>query len=45
VLIDRQGRIHWARQGGDPFDDVKFLQAQLRRMNERQATSNSTASR
>ena len=34
LLIDRQGRIHWGRHGGDPFDDVKFLQAQLRRMNE-----------
>jgi len=45
VLIDRQGRIHWARQGGEPFTDVKFLQAQLRRMNERQAPSTSTASK
>ena len=45
VLIDRQGRIHWARHGGEPFADVKFLQAQLRRMNERQAASTSTASR
>ena len=34
LIIDRQGRIHWGRHGGDPFDDVKFLQAQLRRMNE-----------
>ena len=45
LLIDRQGRIHWGRHGGDPFDDVKFLQAQLRRMNERQASAPSTASR
>jgi peroxiredoxin/tetratricopeptide (TPR) repeat protein len=45
LLIDRQGRIHWGRHGGDPFDDVKFLQAQLRRMNERQATTPSSASR
>jgi peroxiredoxin len=45
LLIDRQGRIHWGRHGGDPFDDVKFLQAQLRRMNERQAATPSSASR
>ena len=45
LLIDRQGRIHWGRHGGDPFDDVKFLQAQLRRMNERQAATPATASR
>jgi peroxiredoxin/tetratricopeptide (TPR) repeat protein len=45
VLIDRQGRIHWARHGGDPFDDVKFLQAQLRRMNERQASASTSASK
>jgi peroxiredoxin len=34
VLIDRAGRIHWARQGGAPFGDVSFVLAQLRRMNE-----------
>ena len=43
LLIDRQGRIHWGRHGGDPFDDVKFLQAQLRRMNERQVATPATA--
>ena len=45
ILIDRQGRIQWARHGGQPFDDVTFLQAQLRRMNQRQAGAPSTASR
>ncbi len=45
LLIDRQGRIHWGRHGGAPFDDVTFLQAQLRRMNQRQAATPSTASR
>jgi hypothetical protein len=47
LLIDRQGRIHWGRHGGDPFEDVAFLQAQLRRMNtsQRPASAPSTASR
>lgn len=45
LLIDRQGRIHWGRHGGDPFDDVTFLQAQLRRMNQRQAGAPPTDSR
>jgi len=33
ILIDRQGRVHWARNGGDPFSDVGFLVKQLERMN------------
>jgi hypothetical protein len=33
LLIDRQGRIHWARTGGDPFSDMPFLEKQLTRMN------------
>lgn len=46
LLIDRQGRIHWGRPGGDPFEDVAFLQAQLRRMNasQRPASATPTAS-
>ncbi|MFO1009246.1 MAG: redoxin domain-containing protein [Planctomycetota bacterium] len=34
ILIDVQGRVHWKRTGGDPFQDVDFLLAELGRMNE-----------
>ncbi len=33
LLIDKQGRLHWARIGGDPFSDMAFLEKQLTRMN------------
>jgi peroxiredoxin/tetratricopeptide (TPR) repeat protein len=33
ILIDKQGRVYWARNGGDPFSDVPFLIKQLERMN------------
>ncbi len=33
ILIDTQGRVHWKRTGGDPFKDVDFLIAELKRMN------------
>ena len=33
ILIDRAGRVHWKRTGGDPFLDMEFLLAELRRMN------------
>jgi peroxiredoxin len=33
ILIDKQGRVYWARNGGDPFSDVSFLVKQLERMN------------
>jgi len=33
ILIDTQGRVHWKRTGGDPFEDVAFLLAELGRMN------------
>ena len=33
ILIDKQGRVYWARNGGDPFGDVGFLVKQLERMN------------
>ncbi|HBY62360.1 MAG TPA: hypothetical protein DEH78_21260 [Solibacterales bacterium] len=33
ILIDKQGRVHWARSGGDPFMDMNFLVKQLERMN------------
>jgi len=33
VLIDKTGRVHWARHGGGPFTDYDFLASQLERMN------------
>jgi peroxiredoxin/cytochrome c-type biogenesis protein CcmH/NrfG len=33
ILIDRDGRVHWARTGGEPFGDIAFLLKQLERMN------------
>ncbi len=33
ILIDKLGRVHWARSGGDPFTDVAFLTKELARMN------------
>lgn len=32
VLVDKQGRVHWARAGGEPFSDMAFLVKQLERM-------------
>ncbi len=34
ILIDREGRVHWARTGGEPFSDMAFLVSQLERMNK-----------
>jgi peroxiredoxin len=47
ILIDKEGRVYWAKHGGAPFDDFKFLSDQLRRMNERHnsARSMTTASK
>lgn len=33
ILIDKKGRVYWARNGGDPFTDMAFLVKQLERMN------------
>ena len=33
ILIDKQGRVHWARAGGEPFADMDFLVKQIERMN------------
>ena len=41
TLIDKEGRVYWARFGGDPFTDLAFLEKQLKRMNERVAASGS----
>jgi peroxiredoxin len=34
ILIDKKGRVYWARVGGDPFSDTTLLIKQLGRMNE-----------
>jgi hypothetical protein len=34
ILIDTNGRVYWARMGGDPFSDTTFLVKQIERMNE-----------
>lgn len=34
ILIDKKGRMYWARFGGDPFSDTAFLVKQIERMNE-----------
>ena len=39
ILIDKDGRVHWAQHGGAPFSDFKFLSAQLQRMNQRHAAA------
>ena len=45
VLIDKTGRVHWARHGGGPFTDYDFLASQLERMNALAAkTPSSSAS-
>jgi peroxiredoxin len=33
ILVDRQGRVHWASMGGEPFEKMDFLEKQLKRMN------------
>ena len=38
ILIDKQGRVYWAKHGGSPFEDFKFLSDELRRMNEKSAS-------
>lgn len=33
ILIDKQGRVHWARHGGAPFTDFDFLLKEIKRLN------------
>ena len=33
-LIDKTGRIRWARTGGDPFMELDFLMGEIDRVNE-----------
>jgi peroxiredoxin len=35
ILIDKQGRVHWARTGGDPFTDFDFLIKEIGRLNKK----------
>jgi peroxiredoxin len=35
ILIDKTGRVYWAKHGGAPFDDVKFVSTQVQRLNEK----------
>ncbi len=42
-LIDKEGRVYWARFGGDPFTDLAFIEKQLKRMNERVASAPAAA--
>jgi peroxiredoxin/tetratricopeptide (TPR) repeat protein len=39
ILIDRQGRVYWARNGGDAFMDFDFLLQEIRRMEDLGATA------
>jgi peroxiredoxin/cytochrome c-type biogenesis protein CcmH/NrfG len=34
ILIDRRGRVYWARHGGEPFMDFDFLLKEIRRMEQ-----------
>jgi peroxiredoxin/tetratricopeptide (TPR) repeat protein len=43
ILIDKEGRVHWAQHGGAPFDDYKFLATRLQRMNQRHAAARPSA--
>jgi peroxiredoxin len=44
ILIDKSGRVHWARHGSGPFTDYEFLIKQLQRMNEVKPAAPSAAS-
>jgi peroxiredoxin len=45
ILIDRQGRVHWKRTGGDPFTDVEFLMKSVKRMNEEPKAASASLAR
>ena len=34
ILIDGQGRVHWSRNGGDPFKDFDFLMKEIQRLSD-----------
>ena len=33
LLIDKRGKVHWARNGGKPFKDFDFLLKEIQRLN------------
>jgi len=33
VLIDKTGKVHWARNGGEPFKEFDFLLKEIQRLN------------
>jgi peroxiredoxin len=35
ILVDAQGRVHWAHNGGDPFADFEFLLKEITRLQQR----------
>ena len=43
ILIDKDGRVHWARHGDGPFTDYEFLIKQLQRMNELKTAAGTAA--
>ena len=34
ILIDKKGRVYWARNGGEPFSDMAYLVKLVERMNQ-----------
>ena len=36
ILVDKSGRVRWARNGGAPFTDLEFLLSEIRRLNQEQ---------
>ncbi|MEQ8766907.1 MAG: redoxin domain-containing protein [Planctomycetota bacterium] len=34
ILIDTQGRVHWAKTGGEPFMNFDYLEKEARRLHE-----------
>jgi peroxiredoxin len=44
ILIDKTGRVHWARHGAGPFTDYDFIIKQLQRMNEQKAAAGTASS-
>jgi peroxiredoxin len=36
ILINKQGQVHWCKHGGDPFTDFDFLEAEIKRMAQRE---------
>lgn len=45
ILIDKTGRVHWARHGGGPFTDYTFIATQLERMKGRPTAVQATDER